>query len=304
MTSQQVVIHNNERIRNLLCGKQQHIGSSLSKKPEEYDFTKDEVDFSKFHFPEEINQISLNRNPNHRSNSQNSVPITPENGIGFDERSKMKEYNKLKSNAATIENINNYLSVYDINAKRKKQLLHQEVEDKYLHPLSRKLVKKTSGLEYNKYIRSKTRAVTAFDHHARMKDNLTEPTPQIPHLKLDVSDLTDPIVRYKKNQEHENRLKRIIQQSTNQVEEVKTYPERDAMNLKKWKILSETRFYDGDPDSPNNMKMSKGKKIYANKFKSDVEAQFDNFAPPVEKQPYIQRNRPEYMKDHVVFDMA
>lgn len=296
MASNEVIIHNNDRIHNLMCGNKPYVGSTTSKQKADVNIFKDNTDFSKIPFPDPIEPSRFQK-----SNDYGMNDSALNESYGSEPKSKMKEFNKLKDDESMIRNIDRYLSLYDINSKRKKMLLHQDLENHYFQPLSNKLVKKTSGKEYENYLKAKSRAVTAFDNQVRKNDTFSKELPKIPTLKFDSSDLTDPIIKYKYNAREEKKLTRLIQKSTGELEKTESFPERDTLNLKKYKILTETRFFDGN-DNSNSTITSKGKKIDPNKFNSNIAPYIDNFAPPIDRPSYVGRKKQDYQIDHIKFD--
>lgn len=297
MNSNEVIVHN-DRIQNLICGTQQHVGSTMNKQKSDLSTFKNNTDYSNYPFPDPIEPSKFNEQGMNSRESNNS-------SSGFDPKSKMREFNKLKSEESMIKNVDHYLSMYDINSKRKKMLLHQDLENHYFQPLSTKLSQKTCGKDYEKYLKAKSRAISAFDTQTRTNDTFSKELPKIPTLKCDLSDLTDPVVKYRVNAREEKKLTRLIQKSTGEIQETKKLPERDTLNLKKYKILTETRFFDGnvDSNSPNApINSNKGKKIFPGKFDSQITPYVDNFTKPLDRPVVLQRKRIDYQVDHINFD--
>ncbi|OHT14121.1 hypothetical protein TRFO_03150 [Tritrichomonas foetus] len=286
----EVLIHRNDQIHNLLCGKQQRIGNSHDRNRNNLINLADNTDFSKYPFPDPIEPS--------RTSQASRASVNVQMKSSRLSQSNNSEFNKLRQDEPMLENVSQYLNVYETNSRRKAMILHQELEEHYMQPLSRKLVRKTTGAEYQKFIRAKSRAITAFDRQAHTQDTYLQELPKIPRLSFDSSDLTDPILKYRKNQEDEKRLTKIIQQSTGEWKAPPTFQERDTMNLKKWKILAETRFYAGKSDLP----IPKGKKINEKKYSSEITTELDYFAPPIERKPFIPHpNQQECQRDHIKF---
>lgn len=286
----EVRIHSNEQIHNLLCGKQQLVGTSLSTKPQVPVSTNDLTDFSKYPFPDPIEPVQHSMAPQEhaqqKASSLHQVPV--------------KQFNKIRQDEQSIQQIGKYLNVYETNHKRKSMLLHQELEEHFLQPLARKLVRKTNGPEYNEYVKKRDRAVSAFDQQTKTQDTFLKQLPPIPMISFDTSDLTDPILKYKKHAQHEQRLSDFISKSTGEVKPHLTFPERDTMNLKKWRILAETRFYAGKSEpgeGPN-----KGKRVFEQKYKDQIVEETDQFAPPLPPPAYIERPTWESRTDHIKFE--
>ncbi|OHT06813.1 hypothetical protein TRFO_25122 [Tritrichomonas foetus] len=285
--STEVIIHSNDRIHNLLCGKQQHVGHSKNKNRNHFLNVKDNHDFSKYPFPDPIEPnksmlVSSEKNQNTLKPIQN----------------QMTEFSKLRDEEEMIGNVSQYLQVYETNTKRKAMLMHQELEEYYLAPLSRKLAKKTSGKDYESFVRAKSRAVSAFDKQTNTRDTFLKQLPSIPTIKIESKDLTDPILRYRKNAADEKRLTKIIQKSTGEWKEPPVFPERDTMNVKKWNMLQETRFYEG---STNN-NSTKGKKVFPKENHSHINEIVDAFSPPPQRLPRIERPKRDCQIDHIKFE--
>jgi hypothetical protein len=109
------------------------------------------VDFSRFRFPD---PIPATKGP---------IVEPPKSRAGSRQQSTAKSYGKLRQDGALVSKVDAYLTAYETNHYRKSMLLHQELEEHYLSPIARKLVRKTSGLAYAKYVEAKSRAVSAFD---------------------------------------------------------------------------------------------------------------------------------------------
>ena len=180
--------------------------------------------------------------------------------------------------------------------------MHNELEEKYINPLARKLVEKTNGDDYYKYLKAKDRARTALDKTRSkpssavsivISDTSSQDFPEMPMLKYDTHDLVDPINRYEKNNQMEKKLTKIIKRANGECEEPPKLPERDTINLKRWKALSDTRFYSGDT--------TKGRKTSPSIFKSTVTECIDNYSPFPERKIRTNSGLPEYRKDHIQF---
>ncbi|KAK8882590.1 hypothetical protein M9Y10_045232 [Tritrichomonas musculus] len=284
----EVVIHKSEQINSLICGKQQRIGSSTNRSQNnQTDIINN--DFSKYPFPEPIEPSRTNQQLQSEQSSLQPSRLS---------QSGLYEYNKLRQDESLLNKVSNYLHVYDINSKRKAMILHQEIKERYLQPLADKLSQKTSGANYKKFLSKKDQAISSFDKQANSQDTYYQKLPQIPLLTFHSDDLVDPILKYRKNNEDEKKLIETIQKSTGKWNPPASFPERDIMNLEKFKILSETRFYAGDSDSL----VAKGKKISQKKYDSEITTELDNFAPPVQKKPYIpSKNAIECQMDHIKF---
>lgn len=293
MKGGEVRIHKNEQIHNLLCGKQQKIGvPHLNQNGQQVQNqgVNDQIDFSKYPFPDPIepmhaNTMNTEQSAREKSSRMHSVP--------------QKNFNKIRQEESVLEHIGNYLSVYETNSQRKSVLLHQELEEHYLQPIARKLVKKVNGPEYSSYLQKRNRAVSAFDKQTHTKDTFLKALPEIPMISFDTSDLTDPILKYRKNAQDERRLTEFIAKSTGAWQNPPEYPERDTMNLKKWKILAETRFYKGKTEPGEEP--SKGKRIFSQKYKDDLKVEMDFFAEKPPRPPYVERPSWDSRTDHIKF---
>jgi hypothetical protein len=166
--------------------------------------------------------------------------------------------------------------------------LHQEVEERYLQPIARRLVRKTSGPEYESYVAKKMRAVSAFDRRTRVQDTFLDELPPIPVISFCTADLTDPIHKYHRNAQGEEKLTQFIAKSRGEWESPKEPFESDTMNLKKWKILAETRCYHGKVDYP----IRKGKQKNPGMFSSTVGAELDQFNPPDPRKIRVRQTVP------------
>lgn len=285
----EITIHHNDQIPYLLCGKRQRIGSNLSRYHNEDIPQADQIDFSKYPFPDPIEPT--------KSVPTHNIEQAPIQSSRMSTSSSL--FYKLRQAQSTINHVSNYLNVYDTNAKRKSLILHQEMEERYLRPLSQKLVQKTTGSSYERFLQKKSRAISAFDQKSQQKDSYSQELPKIPKITYNEADLTDPILKYRKHMENEKRLTMFIQKSTGNYKPPQTFPENDTMNVKKWKTLTETRFFDGQSDSA----ISKGKKINSAKYHSEIPAQLDFFAPPPTRKQYVRRlNAQECQKDHINFN--
>lgn len=269
--SGEIKIFNNDGLHGLLVGRQPHIGHSQSIRKDNNATKNEYVDFSKFSFPELIE-------PTSKKVSRTDVDTPSKNTTNV---YNTEEFSKLREDSNFLQKVENYLNIYEENHNRKAMMLHQELEDHYLRPVSRKITTKVNGPEYQRYLKSRLGAITAFDKLTRTKDSYLKDLPKIPTLSYDTSDLVDPVLKYKRNIEREKKLTHIIEKQTGILRPVKKLNERDTMNLRKWQILAETRFYDGEGNETANQK--KGKKFFADKFVSKSKECLDQFAPIPER---------------------
>lgn len=259
----EVKIFASDNIHNLLVGKQPRIGQSRLSPRNTTTTGHDGLDFSKYPFPEviepsgKVQQMSKPDSQWLNDRPVTSVPST--------------NYHKVRATAKDMDNMSQYLTYYETNNTRKTMLLHQDIEEHYIQPFTKKLVKQVNGENYNRYLKTRNRAVTAFDKLTQKQDTFNQELPQIPTIKFKGSNLTDPVQKYKVNNAHEAKLSRIIAESTGIRHEPPVYPERDTMNLKKWTILSQTRFYEGTPNA------QKGKKIHPGKFDSRISREIESY---------------------------
>jgi hypothetical protein len=206
---------------------------------------------------------------------------------------------RLRRDAARLDEVATYLNDYQSNHERKTMMLHQELEEHFLQPLGRMLARKTSGPEYANFVARKARAVSAFDTRTRLQDTFLEQLPEIPTLRCDASEFSDPVKKYQANTEREERLTDLIALSTGQQPRRHAPSDRDTMNLKKWKILAETRFYEGkDGKAP-----AKGKRVIAERFGSSLARELDQFAPPEPRKIAARRSMPAASIDHLATDL-
>jgi hypothetical protein len=278
----EVAVHAGDRIHALLCGKHQLIGTVTRERPEERR-QADATDFSKYRFPDPI-ELSKTAAPE-PSQLQGTIrqqPIT-------------RHYAELRRELPDLESVDTYLADYTANHARKSMTLHQEVEERYLQPLARRLVRCTTGPAYERYVAQKMRAVSAFDRRTRVQDTFLEELPPIPVIGFVASDLTDPIHKYHKNAENEGKLTEFIARSTGEWSSPSEPFERDTMNLKKWKILGETRCYHGSVDYP----IPKGKQIRPGKFASCLSTELDQFATPEPRTIRVRQSVPPSSVDHI-----
>jgi hypothetical protein len=279
----EVVIHSSEQIHTLLIGTHQLIGTAADQECLEDQNKNDVVDFSRFRFPDPIEPTKVVvAEPSQSSTSQRRQSVT-------------KVYTALRRDEPQRDALRDYLSVYETNNHRKMMMLHQEVEDHFLQPLSRRLAHKTSGAPYARFIDRRSRAVSVFDTRTQLRDSFLEPLPEIPVLHCDTSDLTDPIKKYRRQAQRENDLVEFIGRSTGQWVEPPEVPECDTMNLKRWKILAETRFYTGKSDKP----VAQGKRMLPSMFRSSVGAELNQFDPPEPKTIRVRKSVPPASVDHV-----
>jgi hypothetical protein len=214
----------------------------------------------------------------------NEIPIS---------RQPPVKYPKLKAVESTFEEVISHLDLYAKNAARKGLLMHDEMERHYLQPLSRKLEKSVSGPAYTLFLEKKSRAVSEFDTATSRCDSFHSELPQIPNIQVDASELKDPTQKYSANVANERRLATIIAESHGVRESRPQLQERDPMNLRKWRILKETRFYEGVPGG------KKGKRVDPNRFRSNVATVLDAFTPNERPPIKPRRAHTSYMRDHL-----
>jgi hypothetical protein len=283
----EVVVHSGERIHSLLIGKHQLIGTAADREHLDGRGQAEAVDFSKFRFPDPIEPAKQTAMEPSQSSAIQRAQSVPRN------------YMRLRRDEPHLREIASYLGDYQTNHQRKTMMLHQELEEHFLQPLSRKLAQKTSGPEYEEFVGRKMRAVSAFDTRTRVQDTFLERLPEIPVLHCDVSDLTDPIKKYQKNAEREDKLTDLISLSTGQQPKRRAPSDRDTMNLKKWKILAETRFYEGREGKPP----AKGKRIIPGGIRCSLPRELDQFDPPEPTAIKVRKSVPAASVDHLATDL-
>jgi hypothetical protein len=278
----EVAVHAGDRLHTLLCGKHQLIGSITRKRREERHQT-DATDFSKYHFPDPIELTKAAApEPTELQGTHRQQPMTRHSA-------------ELRRQLPDLESVDHYLTVYTANHARKSSTLHQEVEERYLQPLARRLVQCTTGPAYERYVAQKMRAISAFDKQTRVQDTFFEELPPVPVITFDASDLTDPIHKYHRNAEGEEKLTEFIARKTGEWTSPREPFERDTMNLKKWKILAETRCYHGTVDYP----IPKGKQIRPGMFASCLGTELDQFNPPEPRTIPVRQSVPPTSVDHI-----
>lgn len=289
MTQSEIRIHcHEEPIHNLLCGRQPRIGTGLRQNRPRTSSNAEYTDFSKFQFPDPIEPAKNRQQPieENRKPTLDKSKYVP-----------VDQFHKLRQEEASMKEIDEVIQAYETNNRRKNFLRHQEYEEHYLQPLSKKLVKKVNGQQYSEFRQKKTRAVTAFDTQLRKKDSFLDELPTIPNIVFTTNDLNDPIVKYKQHNKKEESLTTFIAKSTGQYTPPPEFPERDTMNLKKWQTLAETRFY-GNSNAP----VKKGKRLFPDTYKDQIESTMDNFAEPPPRLPTIQRPLSRFGASHIVLE--
>lgn len=283
----EVKIFASDNIHNLLVGKQPRIGQSRLSPRNVAAARLDGVDFSSYPFPEAIEPSGKVQ--------QMTRPETQWNNDRPSSKVVSTNYHKVRATAKDMQNMSEYLTYYETNSTRKTMLLHQDIEEHYLQPFTKKLVKQVNGENYNRYLKTRNRAVTAFDKITQKKDTFNQELPEIPMIKFKGSNLTDPVQKYKVNNAHEANLSRIIAQSTGTHVDPPVFPERDTMNLKRWTILSQTRFYEGTPNA------QKGKRIHPGKFDSQISREIETYKSEKRHTPRPQRRPSQCQVDHIKF---
>jgi hypothetical protein len=190
--------------------------------------------------------------------------------------------------------VTGYLDFYEQSATRKGLLLHQETEKQYLQPLSKRVVKRLTGPGYDRYLRSRSHAISAFETAIRGTDTLNRRLPPIPTIRVDTTGLRDPVMKYKYTNAAEDRLAKVITESDRIAEQGPKFQERDTMDLKRWRSLAETRFYAGTTEKP----VAKGRRVFERHGKSRVGAELDAFTPHEATQPHVRKPQVQE-RDHV-----
>ena len=280
-----VVVHNNNKIHTLLCGKQQLIGSALEHHRLASQVQKGKIrDYASYPFPAPLEPAK-------------SAPVTE----SFPERTPeppSKSVSKIKESEAAIQQIDSYLKVYESNQHRKAMILHHDLEENYLQPMNRRLTKKMTGRQYEDFVKRKHRAISAFDTQSKTKGVFPNSLPEIPRILMHTGDLTDPVSKYRRNAEREEQLEEVIARSTGEYRAPPVLPDRNTMNVKEWRLLAETRFY-----TDASGVSAKGKRIFPAKNKSLVEGQIDQFKE-VPESVVRDRPMPPAAIDHIRFGEA
>lgn len=277
----EIKIFKNDQIHNLLVGKQPRIGRGVVEKSNASILNRDFTDFSKYPFPDPIEPINSNKTSDGATKHDSAISAP----------AQTSQYSKLRNETQLLEQVEGYLNVYENNHRRKTLMMHQEYEEHFLQPLSKKLLKKVNGPEYDRYLKARTRAITAFDRQTQMKDTAGKELPEIPAIKYDTQGVVDPVMRFKENANKEKALTTIIAKQTGEYQKPAEVKERDTMDLKKWKILAQTRFYNGTGTTP------KGKKIFAQKYADQIDGTDFDGLPEIKvgtKKSYVP-------SDHNIF---
>lgn len=261
-----VVVHKSEMLHGLLCGKQQMIGSS----PTRHSASVIRVaDHGVKHAPELDFPFPGGSNLGYNDVEPGAIPVDPLRRI------VPKNHPSLKQTEETLEHVEGFLGIYEKNRSRKAMILHQDYGERYLQPLARKLVEKTTGPEYEEYCRKRVQALSAPQSAAQTGSDFSKTEPEFQTLTMNISDIVDPIVKYRKNAEKEQRLERFIKSSMGQNIQPPHLVERDTMDVKKWAILDQTRFYHGKSE----VAVPKGKRVYGGKFQSRIDGMINEFVP-------------------------
>jgi hypothetical protein len=274
-----------DSVNSLLFGKQPLVGPERNRSRSHHTPGGDRIDFTKYPFPPEIEPTfaaEASAKPNGGRRSDVIASGQP------------SSYTRLKHENEQLETVISHLDIYSKNSIRKTLLVHREMEEHFMRPLSRRLAKNVTGPEYESFVGAKERAVSAFDIAASAQDSLNAELPKIPVLRVTQSGLKDPIQKYKANSANELKLARTIAESQGLDPDLPKLAERDTMNLRKWSILAETRFYGAEEGVSK-----KGKRIYPSKYGSQIAGALDAFAPPEARVLPKQRQQSQWTVDHL-----
>jgi hypothetical protein len=287
MDDSEVTIHTPDGLHKLLLGKQSRIGPERPRRGQGPKPVLDGIDGQKYPFPEEISLLTFKPPPAAKRGPESDVDRSLH-------RVPMANYTRLRSEQSRLHEATDYLEFYEHSATRKGLLLHQEMEKHYLQPLNKRVVKRITGRAYDRYLRTRSCAVSAFDTAVHRTDTFNTPPPPIPIIRVNISGLRDPIVKYKYANATEEKLAKVIAESGGITEEAPRFQERDTMDLKKWKTLAETRFYAGVLEKP----AAKGRRSFERHGKSSIASQIDAFAPE-EAKPRCVRKQWGHQRDHL-----
>jgi hypothetical protein len=289
----EVKVFASDNIHNLLLGNQPVVGSRKSRARESVRAANaDGIDFSRFAFPPEIEPAFKSA-----ANPKNSVSLSHERPAS---RVSSIHFEKVRAEEANMGHMTALLDEYSINNTRKTLRLHQEMEEHLLQPLGKRLCRRLVGPRYQSHLQERQRAVTSFDQMSKKVDSYGEELPEIPCIRVAISDLGDPIAKYRAHIPDEKRLGKLIMEADGLVPPPSPVNERDTMNLRQWRILSETRCYHGNTDVP----VRKGKRSLSNaRGTSCLAYELDCF-PPFKDRSVAYRQVPPWARDHVTFDDA
>ena len=278
----EIVVHNNDKIHTLLCGKQQQIGPVPKHRRSTSHLQSTSVrDYSAYPFPAPIEPSKPVASPEPLADRPPPTPI--------------KSVTKIKASESDIQQIDHYLRAYEATQHRKAQILHYDLEEHYLQPLARRLTKKMTGSEYEDFVRRKQRALSAFEAKSKANDTFLDPLPEIPRIEMRTGDLADPVSKYKRNAEREELLEETIARSTGEYQDPAPIPVRDTMNVREWVLLAETRFH---TDASGTA--AKGKRSFPGMNRSSIDSQINEFQPaPGRIIP--ERRTPSAAVDHIKF---
>ncbi|OHT09314.1 hypothetical protein TRFO_21793 [Tritrichomonas foetus] len=256
MKKKQVIIHQNQQIPYLLCGKAPNIRGEKEKQ------NNNRVNLPKIDtscFPSQLNEKANTARPNRETEF---TPI------------KAKHYEKIKMIEKEFNCITDNLQKHEDSYRKKKIMMHQEWEDQYMRPLTSRIQKKLHGRPYSAYKDIRKRAISAIDERQKITDIQHDDDFQPPpSLKIPVSGIKDRVHQYQKNAKNEKRLTKIVKECNGENVEECELKSRNPADAKTWKMLQYTRFFEAN----GNKTPPVGTKIFPQKYVSVVEETISQF---------------------------
>lgn len=195
-----------------------------------------------------------------RSLYQKSEPTVPPGQIPYTGRpSRDSIHKKLKESQllAQIKRENDFLShlkdklsLYKMNHEGKIYQFSQDYEEHYYRPIQQRIKNQMNNEQVQARRNERERLIQSMDKNP-ISIRSNQPLPELPAVRVDISDLQDPHLRYLFHQKQEESLSRYVLKANGQYTQKPKRPGRKTYNANDYKLLQEVRFFDGkNPENP------------------------------------------------------
>ncbi|KAK8834160.1 hypothetical protein M9Y10_039358 [Tritrichomonas musculus] len=160
MNSSEVIVHTDQPLTNLLCGKMPIIANRRAMQRQIHKKQPDpvnKIDISAF--PPEITTYRRRAKSAMRPHRNSPSDLASSRGNDESNSPNLLKYNKLKKDKDFISRVETDLETRADNKKRKSIQIHQDWEDRYMQPYLEEMKHKLNGDEYERFVAA--RAISA-----------------------------------------------------------------------------------------------------------------------------------------------
>ena len=219
-------------------------------------------------------------NPPYSEVAPGQIPYSARPSVNYSKKiNDSKLFSQLKEDQDFVSHIEEKLNLYRENHATKINQFSRDYNDHFYKPLQKRIIDRLSWKEIAERRKERESQFQLMDQHPipiRSNRNL----PPLPTIRVDISDLQDPIMRYKIHQKQENSLSQYVLEANGYTFSKVKLPQRKTINSNDLKILESVRFFHGNqPGLPHGSNV--GKKYFSVNTTQSVNTKncFDFFTP-------------------------